>query len=140
MVLQLQLIELFHSTLITRSKLTTMTKPKPLPRDVPRVLRFLRQILLGRPHNSPLRFTGDISKRTQPQPNLPLGPSSKVNDNYYCDRDARGYVDYPIEVYGPEVEKQKLLSANDPWKRCEVPKQKGAISPGKVHNWDEIVD
>lgn len=117
-----------------------MTKPKPLPRDVPRLLRFLRQILLGRPHNSPLRFTEDISKRTQPQPNLPLGPSSKVNDNYYCDRDARGYVDYPIEVYGPDVEKQKLLSANDPWKRCEVPKQKGGISPGKVHLWDKFVD
>lgn len=117
-----------------------MTKPKPLPRDVPKILQFLRQILLGRQHNSPLRFTEDISKRTQPLPNLPLGPSSKVNDNYFSDRDTRGYVCHPTEVYGPEVDKQKLLKAQDPWDRCEVPKKRGSIVPGKVHHWDKVID
>ncbi|KAG8298324.1 NADH dehydrogenase [ubiquinone] 1 alpha subcomplex subunit 7 [Homalodisca vitripennis] len=118
-----------------------MVKPKPLPRDVSWILRKFRNFLLGRQHNSPLRFVQDISKRSQPPPDLPLGPCSKLNSNYYFDRDVRGEITHPTELFGPETERLKLLKAADPWQRCEV-KEKGAslrLVPGKVHHWDKIV-
>uniref|UniRef100_A0A1B6MPY8 NADH dehydrogenase [ubiquinone] 1 alpha subcomplex subunit 7 n=1 Tax=Graphocephala atropunctata TaxID=36148 RepID=A0A1B6MPY8_9HEMI len=117
-----------------------MAKPKPLPRDVARILQKFRNFLLGRQHHSPLRFVDDISKRSQPPPILPLGPSNKLHSNYYSDRDIRGEISHPMELFGPETERLRLLKAADRWHRCEV-KDKGAalrLVPGKVHLWDKI--
>ncbi|XP_054285383.1 uncharacterized protein LOC129001960 [Macrosteles quadrilineatus] len=83
-------------------------KPIKLPYDIPWILQRCRAFLLGREHRSALRWAKDLAPKTQPQPDLPLGPSSKIRFNYYCDRDPRGEVMRPRVLYEAEVRKRML--------------------------------
>lgn len=69
------------------------------PRDVSPMLIRIRDLLLGRKHTTALRFAQNSACRTQPQPNIPLGPSSKLYHNYYFRRNARGVVKPPVVLY-----------------------------------------
>ncbi|XP_066492682.1 NADH dehydrogenase [ubiquinone] 1 alpha subcomplex subunit 7 [Tiliqua scincoides] len=76
-----------------------------------------------------LRYT-EISKRTQPPPSLPVGPSHKFADNYYCTRDGRRETFPPIVIVAP----QKTLAPGDHGSTSSKPAvattEKNPVVPG----------
>ncbi|KAH9523379.1 NADH dehydrogenase [ubiquinone] 1 alpha subcomplex subunit 7 [Bulinus truncatus] len=102
-------------------------RPKNV-RDVTTILYRLRNWLLSHDeYKNAHRFEGYIAKRTQPPPNLPLGVSHKLSNNYYCTRDGRRLVQPPTRIYDAEQKQLEGGSAS-----VSLPKP---VVPGLPFNW-----
>merc|ERR1712168_764545 len=91
----------------------------------------LRQWLSGQNLQAKLQLRyGEIAKRTQPAPKLPVGPSHLYANNYYLTRDGRRLSAPPTVV----MSAQKALTAGS---ESAAP-VRAAVTPGAVYKEPEL--
>ncbi|XP_012252316.2 NADH dehydrogenase [ubiquinone] 1 alpha subcomplex subunit 7-like [Athalia rosae] len=86
------------------------------------LISLIQKWLRGSSYKTTLRFADEIAARTQPPPNLPLGPYHKTSKIYYYTRDARREV-------GPSTIISTSRQIGSP---SQVSTQIKLITPGKV--------
>ncbi|XP_076761563.1 NADH dehydrogenase [ubiquinone] 1 alpha subcomplex subunit 7 isoform X2 [Xylocopa sonorina] len=88
-------------------------------RSVTPLVKTLREICRGRPIRESLRHADGLAARTQPMPNVPLGPYHKTSKVYYYTRDARRLVQPPIELFSQAQIGSGQIKLNVPCKTEE---------------------
>ncbi|CAI5798899.1 dehydrogenase [ubiquinone] 1 alpha subcomplex subunit 7 [Podarcis lilfordi] len=102
-----------------------------------RLIQKIRNFAAGRDLQAKLqlRYT-EIAKRTQPPPRLPVGPSHKFANNYYCTRDGRRETFPPIVL----VSAQKRLAPGQQHASSEssiAPTERKPVKPGPApRKWE----
>ncbi|NWW30400.1 NDUA7 dehydrogenase, partial [Panurus biarmicus] len=98
------------------------------------LIQRLRNFLAGRDLQAKLQLRyEEIAKRTQPPPRLPVGPSHKFADNYYCTRDGRRESLPPVVVAAA----QRTLPAQTGSSGTAVTTGKKPVTPGApLKKWE----
>ncbi|XP_067013921.1 NADH dehydrogenase [ubiquinone] 1 alpha subcomplex subunit 7-like [Anabrus simplex] len=109
-------------------------------RNVSPLLQYLRNFLLGRKHIRNHRFPDQVSPRTQPQPQLPDGPSHKLAGNYYYKRDPRREVPRSTVLFDSQdtkrIESEEEVTCPEEVEEDECTCPKDIPKPGNVWKWD----
>ncbi|KAF8794696.1 NADH dehydrogenase [ubiquinone] 1 alpha subcomplex subunit 7-like [Argiope bruennichi] len=108
------------------------------PRDLSPLMRWFRNLLLGREFKNSLRFQDLVSTRSPPPPKLPDGPSHKLSENYYFTRDGRHLARPPL-VLLEDVKKKAITSGvkENTETKALAGKKVGQITPGNPYVWHE---
>ncbi|XP_066061729.1 NADH dehydrogenase [ubiquinone] 1 alpha subcomplex subunit 7 [Chamaea fasciata] len=101
-----------------------------------RLIQRLRNFLAGRDLQAKLQLRyEEIAKRTQPPPRLPVGPSHKFADNYYCSRDGRRESLPPVVVAAAQRTLPSGTQAGSPG--VAVTTGKKPVTPGpSLRKWE----